>query len=135
VKIEKHLCCEDRKVLANKVEIEQVLINLIRNSLEAIKSDASIHGRIVLQTRQLPNDCIEITVTDNGPGIRADMVDKIFHPFQTSKKSGMGMGLSISRSIIDAHGGKLWADLQHSDGAAFGFKLPLASESANSQDP
>lgn len=133
VEIEKHLCCEGCRVLANKVEIEQVLINLIRNSLEAIKGETSIAGKIVLQTRQLPDDSLEVTVTDNGPGIHADMIDKIFRPFQTNKPSGMGMGLSISRSIIDAHGGKLWADLQRRNGAAFGFTLPLASQ--NSQNP
>ena len=68
---------------------------------------------------------IETTVTDNGPGIDADMVEKMFNPFQTSKSSGMGMGLSISRSIVEENGGKLWADVQRANGALFGFNLPV----------
>ena len=65
-------------------------------------------------------------MTENGPGIDADMADKIFHPFQTSKSSGMGMGLSISRSIIQAHGGELWVDNDYPDGALLGFSLPVS---------
>ena len=128
VKIEKHLCGDRCKVLANKVQIEQVLINLVRNSLEAITIGEITAGKIVLQTRLLPNDSIEVTVTDNGPGINADMVDKLFHPFHSNKASGMGMGLSISRSIIEAHGGKLWADPRRPNGAVFGFHLPRVSD-------
>jgi two-component system sensor kinase FixL len=78
-----------------------------------------------VQTRLLLNESIETTVIDNGPGIDADMADKMFNPFQTSKPSGMGMGLSISRTIVEAHGGKLWADVQHGNGALFGFNLPV----------
>jgi two-component system sensor kinase FixL len=69
---------------------------------------------------------IEVTVSDNGPGIGEEMVDRLFHPFQTNKETGMGMGLSISRSIIEAHGGKLWASVASKKGAVFGFNLPLA---------
>jgi two-component system sensor kinase FixL len=69
---------------------------------------------------------IEVTVSDNGPGIGEEMVDRLFHPFQTNKETGMGMGLSISRSIIEAHGGKLWAGMAPTNGAVFGFNLPLA---------
>jgi two-component system sensor kinase FixL len=75
--------------------------------------------------RQLPDETIETTVTDSGPGIDADMAGRMFNPFQTSRSSGMGMGLTISRSIIEAHGGKLWADVQRSNGALFGFNLPV----------
>jgi PAS domain S-box-containing protein len=128
VRLEKHLCGPTCKVLANKVQIEQVLINLIRNSLDAIKIGETTAGTIVLQTRLLPKDFIEVSVTDNGPGIEPDMTDKLFRPFQTNKAFGMGMGLSISRSIIEAHGGKLWADTQRRNGAAFGFTLPCVSE-------
>ena len=111
--------------MANKVQIEQVLVNLILNSLEAIRGSGHITGNIIVHTRLLPNDTLETTVTDDGPGINADMTERMFHPFQTSKSLGMGMGLSISRSIIEAHGGKLWADLEHENGALFGFNLPV----------
>jgi two-component system sensor kinase FixL len=111
------------KVMANKVQIEQVLVNLVRNSLEALHGSEKTTGNIVIQTRLLPDRSIETTVTDDGPGIAADMADRIFSPFQTSKPSGMGMGLSISRSIIEAHEGKIWADEQYRDGALVGFSL------------
>jgi PAS domain S-box-containing protein len=113
------------RVMANKVQIEQVLVNLILNSLEAIRGSGHITGNIIVHTRLLPNDTLETTVTDDGPGIDACMAARMFHPFQTSKSLGMGMGLSISRSIIEAHGGKLWADLEHENGALFGFNLPV----------
>ena len=116
---------QSHKVMANKIQIEQVLINLIRNSLEAIEHAQTIEGRIVIQTRLLPNDMIQVSVTDNGPGIDATMADKIFDQFQTSKKAGMGIGLSLSRSIIEIHGGKLWLDKTHQNGAAFSFELPV----------
>jgi len=112
------------KVMANKVQIEQVLVNLVLNSLDAIKSSGNTTGNIIVHTRQLPDETIETTVTDNGPGIDADMAGRMFNPFQTSRSSGMGMGLTISRSIIEAHGGKLWADVQRGNGALFGFSLP-----------
>ena len=125
VKIEHHP--SGCKVMANKVQIEQVLVNLVLNSLEAIKSSGNTTGNIIVRTRQLPDETIETTVTDNGPGIDADMAGRMFNPFQTSRSSGMGMGLTISRSIIEAHGGKLWADVQRGNGALFGFSLPVCA--------
>lgn len=114
---------QGRKVMADKVQIEQVLINLSLNSLEAIRNGNGGEGDLVFQTRVLPDNSIEVTVSDNGPGIDPEMVEQIFNPFQTSKKAGMGMGLSISRSIIEAHGGTIWADVQYRNGARFGFIL------------
>jgi len=125
VKVEHHSGALGCKIMANKVQIEQVLVNLVMNSLEAIKDSKKTTGNILIRTQLLPDDSIETTVTDNGPGIDADMVGTIFSPFQTSKPSGMGMGLSISRSIIETHDGKLWADEQYRDGALFGFNLPV----------
>jgi two-component system sensor kinase FixL len=118
--------CQSRKVEADKIQIDQVLINMVRNSLEAIGHAKISEGRVVLQTRLLPNDSIEVTVTDNGPGIDAEMVGTIFHPFQTSKETGMGIGLSLSRRIIEDHGGKLWMDKEYQNGALFGFELPVS---------
>jgi len=125
VKIEFFPGCKPCKVKANKTQIEQVLINLVRNSLEAIGNAATTGGQIVLQSRILSNDAVEVTVTDNGPGVDAALVDTIFNPFQTNKESGMGIGLSLSRSIIEAHKGRLWVDRNYQHGALFGFKLPI----------
>ena len=118
--------CQTCKVAADKIQIDQVLINMVRNSLEAIGHAKITEGQVVLQTRLLPNDSIEVTVTDNGPGIDAEMVGKLFHPFQTSKETGMGIGLSLSRRIIETHGGKLWVDREYQNGALFGFELPVS---------
>jgi PAS domain S-box-containing protein len=127
VKIELHLGGQAHKVTANKIQIEQVLVNLVRNSMEALKHAKIVEGRVVIQTRLLPNDMIEVSVTDNGPGIDATMAGKIFDQFQTSKKTGMGLGLSLSRSIIEDHDGKLWMDENHQNGALFGFELPVSN--------
>ncbi len=124
-KLEYHLEGQGCHIMINKVQIEQVLINLVRNSVEAIREANTDDGKVIVETRILEDGSVEVTVADNGPGIAADMIDKMFNPFQTSKASGMGMGLSISRSIIEAHGGKLWADKQRREGALFGFSLPV----------
>ena len=126
VKVEYHSDARGCRIMASKVQIEQVLVNLVMNSLEAINGSKKTTGNIVIQAHLLPDDSIETTVTDNGPGIDADMAGTIFNPFHTSKPFGMGMGLSISRSIIETHDGKLWADEQYRDGARFGFNLPCA---------
>ena len=125
VQLEHDLDGQGRKVMANKMQIEQVLINLIRNGVEAIQTIRTDGGKVTLKTRLSKDESVEVTVTDNGPGINADMIGRMFNPFQTSKVSGMGMGLSISRSIIEAHGGRIWADAQHRNGALFGFSLPV----------
>ena len=124
IKLDYHLQGQGCHTLVNKVQIEQVLINLVRNSVEAMQAARTLDGRVIVETRQLKDGSIEVTVADNGPGIGADIKDTMFNPFQTSKTSGMGMGLSISRSIIEAHGGSLWADEHHRPGALFRFSLP-----------
>jgi len=125
VKLEHHPDGRGCKVKANKVQIEQVLVNLVRNSVEAMQSVRKYEGKVILNTHLMQDKSIEVIVTDNGPGIDAGMTGKLFNPFQTSKASGMGMGLSISRSIIEDHGGRIWVDEQHHDGALFGFSLPV----------
>jgi len=113
----------EREVSVDKVQIEQVLINLIRNSVEAIRQAGISDGRVDIATRPTVDGSIEVSVADNGPGIDPAVADSLFEPYQTSKESGMGMGLSISRSIIEAHDGKLWAE-QRQQGAVFCIKLP-----------
>jgi PAS domain S-box-containing protein len=127
VKIEFYPDCQGCKLMADKVQIDQVLINILRNSIEAISSAKISEGRIVLRTRMLPNKSVEVTVADNGPGIDAAIVDVIFDPLQPSKKTGMGFGLSLSRSIIEVHDGKLWLDKSYRNGALFGFELPVCN--------
>jgi two-component system sensor kinase FixL len=112
-----------REVSVDRLQIEQVLINLIRNSIEAINQAGISGGRVDIATRLTADGSIEVSVVDNGPGIDPAVADVLFEPYQTSKESGMGMGLSISRSIIEAHDGKLWTE-QRPQGAVFCIKLP-----------
>ena len=125
VVLQLRLAGRGHRIWVDKVQIEQVLLNLVRNSLEAIHGAAISDGRIIVETRPVQDARLQATVTDNGTGIDAAMVKKLFDPFQTTKATGMGIGLSISRSIIEAHGGKLWAKGAPQTGAIFGFELPI----------
>ena len=112
-----------REVVVDKVQIEQVLINLIRNSVDAIRQAGISGGRVDIATCPAADGSIEMSVADNGPGIDPAVAGLLFEPYQTSKESGMGMGLSISRTIIEGHNGTLWAE-QSKQGALFCIKLP-----------
>ena len=118
-------------VLIDIIQIEQVLVNLLKNAIESLMdvNEASI----TISTKQLENSSLEdgmleLCVVDNGHGIGKDKLRRIFNPFFTTKNSGMGMGLSISSSIIDAHSGKLYASNNTIQGARFCFTLPLTKE-------
>jgi PAS domain S-box-containing protein len=128
VEVELRLGTRGRPVRADKVEIEQVLLNLVRNSLEAIQEARIASARIAVETKLVADRRIRVRVLDNGPGVDAAMYPKLFDPFQTSKGSGMGMGLPISRSIIEAHGGRLWAGEPSKEGAVFSFELDCVGE-------
>ncbi len=113
-------------VLADIIQIEQVLINLLKNALEAMHTNES--PSILVSTKQLNNSLIELCVIDSGEGISKDKLKRIFNPFFTTKSSGMGMGLSISHSIIEAHHGKLYAQNNSDKGSQFCFTLPAKEE-------
>ncbi len=118
-------------VLIDIIQIEQVLVNLLKNAIESLM-DVN-EANITIYTKQLENtsledDMIELCVVDNGHGIGKDKIKQIFNPFFSTKNSGMGMGLSISSSIIDAHNGKLYASNNTIQGARFCFTLPLEKE-------
>jgi PAS domain S-box-containing protein len=117
--------CLSREVFIDKVQIEQVMINLIRNSIEAIRQAGISDGQVDVATRLAADGLVEVTVADNGPGIDPTVAGSLFEPYQTNKETGMGMGLSISRSIIEAHNGKLWADEQRQTGALFCMSIPV----------
>lgn len=108
----------------DKVQIQQVVVNLVRNAVEALHS--SERRELTIQTVGNANDQ-EVVVRDTGPGIAPEVVDKLFTPFLTTKKGGMGIGLSISQSIIEAHEGRLWAEPNPGGGTTFRFLLPVQS--------
>jgi C4-dicarboxylate-specific signal transduction histidine kinase len=118
-------------VLGDSLLIEQVLVNLVRNSLEAINDnkpgDASL---VTLRTARVGADALEIVVADNGPGFGVEHLEQLFEPYYTTKTSGMGLGLVISRSIVQAHGGTLTAARRPEGGAVFRMTLPVDAEEA-----
>lgn len=116
-------------VVINVVEIEQVLLNLLRNSIDALsdgeRPQPSDPPRITIATRQIRTDALEVSVQDNGAGFAAEDMSRVFAPFYSTKASGMGMGLAICRTIIDSHGGGIWAEVAPDGGARVAFTLPL----------
>ncbi|MDE5446256.1 PAS domain S-box protein [Bradyrhizobium hipponense] len=113
-------------VLADRVQIQQVLVNLFRNALEAMAQ--SPRRELILTNMPVADDMIEVEVSDTGSGFQDDVIPNLFQTFFTTKDTGMGVGLSISRSIIEAHGGRMWAESNASGGATFRFTLPAADE-------
>jgi two-component system, LuxR family, sensor kinase FixL len=112
-------------VLADRVQIQQVLVNLFRNALEAMAH--SPRRELTATNFKVADDMIEIVVSDTGSGFHDDVKPNLFQTFFTTKETGMGVGLSISRSIIEAHGGRMWAEDNASGGATFRFTLPAAT--------
>ena len=110
-------------VLVDRIQIEQVLLNLLRNATEALVAAHCERREIVVQAQSIGDDAIEISVADTGPGIAEDIACRLFHPFVTTKEQGMGLGLSISRSIAEAHDGSLRL-VPHTSGAMFALTLP-----------
>lgn len=115
-------------VMADVVQIQQVILNLVHNGVEAMAAGDTNPRRLTIQTSAAPDGSVEVAVRDTGPGIPAGNLSRIFDPFFTTKPSGLGMGLAISRSIVEAHGGRLWAATNEGIGAVFRFTLPRAEE-------
>ena len=112
------------------------MLNLILNAVEAMSTVEAGPRELWISTEQAQTGGVLVSVRDTGPGIDPDHLDRVFEAFYTTKSSGVGMGLSICRSIIDAHGGRLWADMNASRGAVFRFTLPGADkELTNSRSP
>ena len=110
-------------LMFDKIQIQQVVVNLLRNAIEALEQ--AERREIVVTTARTDGEFVEIAVADSGPGVNPEMMPHLFQPFATSKASGMGMGLNICRSIVEAHGGRLWALPDPGGGAQFRFRLPI----------
>lgn len=116
------------QVIVDKIQIQQVALNLIRNAIDAL-ADAP-RRQLEIRLRAEDAHTIRISVSDTGPGISPDVRERLFQPFVTTKLTGMGVGLSICRTIIEAHGGRIWAEDNDGGGAVFSFTLPRAEENA-----
>jgi signal transduction histidine kinase len=118
-------------VAADRVHISQVLLNLVINGMDALESSPSDAKRILIEARAGSHRTVEVVVTDSGPGISPELIERIFDPFFTTKAHGMGMGLPVSRTIVEAHGGRLWAEPNKAGrGLKFRFTLPCAARGA-----
>src|SRR5262249_22764087 len=113
-------------------QIQQVLVNLVRNAIEAMADDKPGERRLRIGAARR-GDVVEVAVEDSGRGIDAEAHRQLFQPFFTTKDHGMGMGLSISQSIVELHEGRIWSTSNAERGATFHFTLPLARRSRNGE--
>ncbi|MGR4866455.1 PAS domain S-box protein [Caulobacter sp. LARHSG274] len=111
-------------VIVDRVQVQQVALNLIRNAVEAMRGGAIKELTIAISTAA--DDMAQVTVSDTGPGLAPEIAERLFQPFISSKDTGLGVGLSICRTIVDAHGGRIWAQSNARGGATFAFTLPFA---------
>ncbi|HYC09398.1 MAG TPA: ATP-binding protein, partial [Steroidobacteraceae bacterium] len=117
-------------VKGDRVHLSQVLLNLIMNGMDAIQASRANTKRVLIEAQPHAHGQVEVAVTDSGPGVPPEIIGKVFDPFFTTKATGMGMGLPISRTIIEAHGGRLWAERGSGPGLTFRFTLQRAGGSA-----
>ncbi len=113
------------EVMIDRIQIQQVVLNLVRNAVEAMAGQPRRELRVT--TTAAPDGAVEVLVADTGPGLPPEVLERLFQPFVTTKENGMGIGLSLCRTIVDAHGGELSATTGEGGGALFRFRLPAGT--------
>jgi signal transduction histidine kinase len=129
VKVITHLSPGLARVRGDRVQLQQVFLNLFMNACDAVESNKPSDRILTISADSGEGGAVQVCYTDNGVGIPGEMLDKVFQPFVTTKRRGLGLGLAVCRSIIQAHGGRLWATNNGNRGASFWIALPIASES------
>lgn len=122
-------------VIADPIQIEQVLLNLVRNSMDAMSNIDEEQRLILIKAKRYKLHSVQVCISDHGHGCSPEVADRLFEPFFTTKTNGLGIGLGISQSIIDAHGGRLWLDANTLSGATFCFTLPNAGSGQYEKRP
>jgi C4-dicarboxylate-specific signal transduction histidine kinase len=128
VVVETHLAADVPRIQGDRIQLQQVLLNLLMNALEALSGGGNGPRELVVQSDMDTAQDVRVTVRDSGPGLDPQGLDRLFDAFYTTKAHGLGLGLAISRSIIAAHGGRLWASANVPHGAVFQFTVPRGSE-------
>jgi signal transduction histidine kinase len=127
ISVRKELAADLPQVMGDRVQLQQVMMNLIMNSVDAMK-DADGTRELAIKSQRTENNHVLVSVSDTGVGLPPQQADQVFSAFFTTKPHGTGMGLRISRSIIESHGGRLWAADNSPRGASFCFTLPTKAE-------
>jgi len=122
-------------VTCDRVQVQQVILNLLRNASDAMVSIEDGLRQLLIRTERADGYCVRVTVRDAGVGLDRESMDRLFDAFYTTKSDGMGIGLSVSRSIIERHHGRLWAEPNDGPGATFSFSIPFGPESVARADP
>jgi PAS domain S-box-containing protein len=131
VAVETHLAAEVPRILADRIQVQQVLLNLVMNAIEAMSEVGAGPRELWVSSERVAATEVVIAVRDSGQGFDPQSLDRLFDAFYTTKPHGLGMGLAISRSIVAAHGGRLWATANNRRGATFQFTLPIGGERAS----
>jgi len=117
------------EVKGDRIQLQQVVVNLLLNAFDAMRDGLARDRSVIVRSRRADSEVL-VTISDRGPGILPEEMDRLFEPFRSTKPGGLGMGLSISRSIVASHGGRMWAENNSTRGATFGFSLPVCVEAA-----
>jgi C4-dicarboxylate-specific signal transduction histidine kinase len=127
ISVQTELATDLPEIMGDRVQLQQVLMNLMLNGMDAMK-DVDGTRKLAIKSQRAESEEVVVSVTDSGVGLPAQQADQIFQAFFTTKSHGTGMGLSISRSIVESHGGRLWAADNSPRGASFHFALPAKVE-------
>jgi C4-dicarboxylate-specific signal transduction histidine kinase len=130
VSVETQLAPDLSTIFGDRIQLQQVILNLMLNGIEAMTGISDRPRRLIIRSQMQDADRVRVSVEDSGIGVKAEIMGRLFEPFFTTRSQGIGMGLPISRSIVEAHGGRLWAESTVSQGSVFQFTLPHGGDDA-----